>query len=437
VCISLYEVKLLEPVPLQSWLELLCRMIPGVSQAVLLPDLSAEPSIQWPPQADIHDDLMTAASLAASQKKSVTTSLSAGRGDDSEQDMVIALHLSGSDSFSAALAILVRVKPSRQAAVLQILHWGESWLQLLLQQPVAKPRDTARDDVSENGSLTARAGSRAGHVVAGWSKRPRAMVAVALLLGLFILLIPGTYRVTAPASLEGSIQRAIVAPFDGFITNAYARAGENVAVGQVIAELDSKELLLEQQRYSAERDEYNRQYRQALSDRDMAQAHIFKSQISQAEAQLRILEKKIQRSSLLAPLEGVIIKGDLSRSLGATVNKGEVLFEVAPLDEYRLVVLVDEKQVIDVQPGMQGELTLKALPETSLTFTVQQVSPVFEENASGIAYRVEAGFNEEHPALRPGMQGIAKISIDQRSYLWIFLHELIDAIRLWAWSWLP
>jgi len=433
VYISIYEVELLEPVPLQSWLELLCRMIPGVSQAVLLPNLSVEPSIQWPPQADIHDDLMTAASLAASQKKTVTTSLSAGRGDDSEQDMVIALHLTGSDSFSAALAILVSIKPSRQSAVLQILHWGESWLQLLIQQHAGKPRGTVQHDVRENGSLT----SRARHIVAGWSKHSRAMVAAALLLGLFILLVPGTYRVTAPASLEGSIQRAIVAPFDGFILHAYARAGENVAVGEVIAELDSKELLLEQQRYSAERDEYNRQYRQALSDRDMAQAHIFKSQISQAEAQLRLLEKKIQRSSLLAPLEGVIIKGDLSRSLGATVDKGEVLFEVAPLDEYRLVILVDEQQVIDVQPGLQGELTLKALPDAKLAFTVQQVSPVFEENASGIAYRVEAGFNESNPALRPGMQGIAKISIDQRSYLWIFLHELIDAISLWGWSWLP
>lgn len=408
-------------------------MIPGVSQAVLLPNLSVEPSIQWPPQADIHDDLMTAASLAASQKKTVTTSLSAGRGNDSEEDMVIALHLTGSDSFSAALAILVSIKPSRQSAVLQILHWGESWLQLLIQQQACKPHGTVQDDVRENGSLTARA----RHIVAGWSKRSRGMVAAALVLGLFILLVPGTYRVTAPASLEGSVQRAIVAPFDGFILHAHARAGENVAVGQVIAELDSKELLLEQQRYSAERDEYNRQYRQALSDRDMAQSHIFKSQVSQAEAQLRLLEKKIQRSSLLAPLQGVIIKGDLSRSLGATVEKGEVLFEVAPLDEYRLVILVDEQQVIDVQPGLQGELTLKALPDNKLAFTVQQVSPVFEENASGIAYRVEAGFNEANPSLRPGMQGIAKISIDQRSYLWIFLHELIDAISLWGWSWLP
>jgi len=408
-------------------------MIPSVSQAVLLPNLSAQPSIQWPPQADIHDDLMTAASLAASQKKTVTTSLSADRGNDSEQDMVIALHLSGSDSFSAALAILVRIKPSRQAAVLQILHWGESWLQLLLQQPAGKPRGTAQDDMNENASLTARA----GFIVTGWSKRSRAILAAVLMLGLLVLLIPGTYRVTAPASLEGSIQRVIVAPFDGFIMNAYARAGESVAEGDIIAELDSKVLLLEQQRYAAEKDEYTRQYRQALVKREKAEAHIFKSQVSQAEAQLRLLDKKIQRSSLLAPLSGIIIKGDLSRSLGAPVEKGEVLFEVAPLDEYRLVILVDEKQVIDVQPGLQGELTLKALPDAELTFTVQQVSPMFEENASGIAYRVEADFDKAYPKLRPGMQGIAKINIDQRSYLWIFLHELIDAVRVWGWSWLP
>lgn len=422
-----------EPVPLQSWLDLLCRMIPGISQAVLLSDLSAESSIKWPPQADIHDDLTTAASLAARQRKTVTTSLSTGRGNDSEEEMVIALHLTGPDSFSAALAILVRIKPSRQSAVLQILQWGESWLQLLLQQQAYKPGGTVNDDARENGSLTARA----RHIFTGWSNRSRRLVAGALLVGLVMLLVPGTYRVTAPASLEGSIQLAVVAPFDGFIMQAHARAGENVAAGEVIAELDIKELLLEQQRYSAERDEYNRQYRQALSKRDMAQAHIFKSQISQAEAQLHLLEKKIQRSSLSAPLDGVIIKGDLSRSLGATVEQGEVLFEVAPLDEYRLVILVDEQQVIDVQPGLQGELTLKALPDAELAFTVQQVSPVFEENASGIAYRVEAGFNEANPALRPGMQGIAKISIDQRSYLWIYLHELIDAIRLWVWSWLP
>jgi hypothetical protein len=80
---------------------------------------------------------------------------------------------------------------------------------------------------------------------------------------------------------------------------------------------------------------------------------------------------------------------------------------------------------------------LKALPDRELPFVVHKVSPVFEEDTTGISYRVEARLVENHSALRPGMEGIAKIEIDQRSFLWIYLHELFDVIRLWIWRWLP
>ena len=269
------------------------------------------------------------------------------------------------------------------------------------------------------------------------TSRSRIIAIAALLFIIIIFIFPATYRVTAPASLEGKIQRVVVAPFDGYISNAFFRAGETVTTGDRIAEMDSQSLILEQQRYIAEKNEYTRQYRQALATRDKAQAHIFKSQVKQAEAQMQLLDIKIQRSSLNAPLDGVIISGDLSRSLGAPVKTGDVLFEVAPLDEYRLIISVDEKQVVDVQQGLHGMLSLTALPETKLEFVVHKVSPVFEENTDGIAYRVEATFTKNYPALRPGMQGVAKIEIDKRSFAWIYLHPLYDAIRLWFWSWLP
>lgn len=424
-----------KPVQIQSWLEILCRMIPGISQAVLLTDSHVESAqqIQWPSTGDIHDDVMSAASLAASQKKAVTTVLSRGQdrdssGNDSVEDTVIALPLSGPDNFNATLAILVTIKPSQQSVVMQILHWGEDWLQLLLKQNTIQPQLT--EPVAELPEVSTG-------VSILKTNRSRIIMIGILLLVLAMTVINGTYRVTAPASLEGSIQRVIVAPFDGYIANAFVRAGETVAAGDVIAELDTQELRLQQQRFAAEKNEYTRQYRQALAAREKAQAHIYKSQVSQAEAQLKLLEKKIQRSALASTLDGIIISGDLSRSLGAPVETGDVLFEVAPLDEYRLVIFVDEKQVVDVQQDLQGVLTLKALPGTELPFVVRKVSPVFEENVSGIAYRVEAMLDESHPALRPGMQGIAKIEIDQRSYMWILMHELFDLIRLWLWSWLP
>jgi len=401
-------------------------MLPGLSQAVYISDSSpqADAMIRWPDNCELFDDVISAANLAASQNKSVTTTLSSGQGNDSAVDMIIALPLSKTDSCTGTLAVLVNIKPSQQSVVMKILHWGEDWLGLLLrpQQPTSPVADELVADRSE---------SKFGSV------RSRLIVGGVLLLAGFMTFMSGTYRVTATANLEGKVQRVIVAPFDGYIATANARAGETVAAGDVIAQLDTQELLLQQQRYAAEKNEYTRQYRKALSTRDKSQAHIFKSQVSQTDAQLRLVQKKIQRSALVSSLDGVIISGDLTRSLGAPVKTGEVLFEVAPLDEYRLIISVDEKQVADVKEGLAGELTLKALPASALPFVVHKVSPVFEEDVNGIAYRVEARLVEHHSALRPGMEGVAKIDIDQRSFTWIYLHELFDVIRLWAWRWLP
>ena len=52
-------------------------------------------------------------------------------------------------------------------------------------------------------------------------------------------------------------------------------------------------------------------------------------------------------------------------------------------------------------------------------------------------FRVEARLDRRLQALRPGMEGIAKITIESRPLLWIWTHDLIDWLRLWAWSWWP
>ena len=419
-----------KPALLEAWLEMLCRMIPGISHAGLLTDTcsDAQTQIQWPPTGKLNDDVVSAAKMAARQKKTVTTILSSVQGNDLPVDMIIAVYLTDENDFVASLGLHVRIKPSQQSVIMQLLQWGQGWLQLLLQQGQSEPQTPPSDDEP---AVSRKQYAFLNFGLVQW------VISGVLLLVLLMTLISGMYRVSASASLEGRIQRVIVAPFDSYITQVFARAGETVKTGDVIAELDRDELMLQQQSFVAQKNEYTRQYRQALSARETAQAHIFKSQVSQVEAKLKLVEKKIQRSTLSAPLDGVIISGDLSRSLGAPVKAGDVLFEVAPLDEYRLVIFVSEKQVVDVQPTMHGVLNLTAMPGQDIAFTVKKVSPVFEENLDGIAYRVEASINDHHTALRPGMQGVAKIDIGQRRYAWIYLHELYDAVRLWAWSWLP
>lgn len=415
--------------PIQHWLDLLCQMVPGIGQAVLIQDsqaIKAVPVVHWPKASSTDDDVISAGNLAVSQHKIITTTMSSGQSRDSVVDTIIAVPFSGADSVKRALAVMVKIKPSQQNTVIQVLRWGGKWLGLLSKTPLIEQSDNpvfGTAELAHGDSLVKK------HK---WVIALTVTVVVALLT-----FVNGTYRVTASANLEGKIQRAVVAPFDGYVAAAHARAGKTVTAGEVIAELDTQELALQQQRFTAEINEYDHQYRQALSERNNTQAHIFKAKVGQAQAQLNLLQEKLNRSKLVSSIDGVIINGDLSRSLGAPVKTGDVLFEVAPLNEYRLVILVDEKQVVDVYEGLSGHLTLKSMPEKKLPFEIHKVSPVFAPGAQGTAYRVEAKLVDPPERLRPGMEGVAKIDIDERSLGWILFHELIDVIRIWAWRWLP
>jgi hypothetical protein len=50
---------------------------------------------------------------------------------------------------------------------------------------------------------------------------------------------------------------------------------------------------------------------------------------------------------------------------------------------------------------------------------------------------VEARLSEHGLHLRPGMEGVAKIEAGRRSIVWIWMHPVVDWLRLAAWKYLP
>jgi len=178
------------------------------------------------------------------------------------------------------------------------------------------------------------------------------MTLAGVLLTISVLVFgQGTYRVSAAASIEGLVQRAVVAPFDGYIAEANVRAGDTVSAGDVIARMDDRELLLELRRSTSEEEKLNNEYRKALASLDRSEARIVQTRLAQVQAKSTLLQQKLERTQLRAPLGGIVITGDLSRSLGAPVERGQVLFEVAPLHEYRLVLKVDEQEIANIEEG--------------------------------------------------------------------------------------
>jgi Barrel-sandwich domain of CusB or HlyD membrane-fusion/GAF domain len=300
--------------------------------------------------------------------------------------------------------------------VLELKRREDRWL-------IAKTWDAGREQ------LAALLGP--GHLVL----KMAVLTVVAVLIA--FATITGDFRVTAKAVLEGEVQRAAVAPFQGFLQTAPVRAGDVVQDGQVLATLQDHDLRLERLKHVSHREELNNEYRKALSDRDAPKVEIAAAQLRQVDAELELATDKLARTHIVAPFDGVVVTGDWSQHLGAPVEEGKVLFEIAPLDTYRIVLQVDERDIAPMAVGQQGHLMLSAMPNETMPFTVDKITPVSTPKDGRNFFRVEGRLATPSSQLRPAMEGVGKVDIDQRRLIWIWTREAFDWVRLKLWAWLP
>jgi Barrel-sandwich domain of CusB or HlyD membrane-fusion len=268
-----------------------------------------------------------------------------------------------------------------------------------------------------------------GHLV-------RKLVAAAIVAAaVFLSFAQGFYKVDAEAHIEGLVQRAVAAPYDGFIKDAMVRAGDKAETGEVLATLEDRDLLLERLKWVTERQERRYEYDKALAAGQPAAINVIRSQINQASAEINLIDEELERTKLRSPISGLVVSGDLSQLIGTAVQRGQVLFEIAPLDAYRVILEVDEREVRSVEPGQKGELVVTAMPNQALPFVVDKITPIAEVRAGLNVFRVEGRLTDNPEQLRPGMEGVGKIDIGRRNLAWIWLHPLIDWGRIWSWRW--
>lgn len=258
---------------------------------------------------------------------------------------------------------------------------------------------------------------------------------LAVILIASLLFVPVQYRIGAQARVEGEVQRALVAPADGFLRQIHARPGDRVKTDQVLAELAEEDLKLEHRKWSSELTQHENTASAALARSDRTQYVINQSKADEARAQLDLVEMQLDRARVIAPFDGVVIKGDLSQSLGAPVKRGEVLLTIAPSDRYRILIEVDERDIGAVAVGRKGTMALGAITDSALPFTVARVTPVSSNRDGRNFFEVEGALESHAAGLRPGLQGVAKIEAGREPLAWIWTHRFFDWLKLTLWSW--
>ncbi len=242
------------------------------------------------------------------------------------------------------------------------------------------------------------------------------------------------YRVEAPFLLKTDDLAYLPAPFDGYIDKVHVKIGDLVEAEKQVLTLDTRELLLEESTALANLNRYTREAEKARAENALADMRISQALADQAQARLELVRHHLAHAQLKAPFSGIVVEGDLEELLGAPVQKGDVLFKVAMLENLYTELKVAERDVHEVSTGQTGQIAFLSRPDEKFSVLVQRIDPVAVVEEEGNVFLLRAKLTED-PGFwwRPGMSGVAKIDVGKRNVLWILTHRTVDFLRIFLW----
>ena len=250
----------------------------------------------------------------------------------------------------------------------------------------------------------------------------------------FLIFAKGQFRAEAHFALEATYQQVVCASFDGYIKSVSVEVGDAVKENEtILAELDTSELRLQLAAAKAEQAGYLKQFAAAMRDSETAEAQIAQANFDKTQAQIDLLNYLIEQGKIISPISGSVVKGDLKRQIGAPVKTGDVLFEVTPLELLRAELLVPEDQIFDISVGQEGYLATVSYPGQRFKFVVERINPIAEVVNNRNVFKVRVRLLETRTWMRPGMEGVAKISVGKRRYVWIWTRRVVNWLRMKLW----
>ena len=247
----------------------------------------------------------------------------------------------------------------------------------------------------------------------------------------FILLmfLPITYRVRCNCVTEPVSRRFAVAPFDGQIVAGHVEAGDRVDGGQVLAEMDGRSIRWELSGVTAEREQSLRTREMELTERNVPKTILAELEYDRLVSEEEILQYKRDNLNIKSPIDGIVLSGSLERAEAASVETGQVLFEIGPVKPMRIEVAVPSTEIAQVQVGFPAKIWIDGQEDEPITGKISKIRPRSETRDADNVFIAELEFANEDERLRPGMKGSVRLDCERRSLGWSLFHKPINYVR--------
>jgi membrane fusion protein (multidrug efflux system) len=218
------------------------------------------------------------------------------------------------------------------------------------------------------------------------------------------------------ATLEAEADAEVIAKVGGEVLRIYVEEGDQVRAGQVLAQLDDRQLRLQAAqtraaRAKAERD-FNRQVE--LHDKGLVSAGAFeglKYDLDNQVAADDLARLNLSYSAIRAPFAGIVSTRHVK--LGQEIAVGTSVFRVTDPTPLKANVFVPERELARLKPGQPASISVDALAGRNFPATVKLVSPVVD--AATATFKVTLEVNDPKGDLKPGMFARVGIVFERRA----------------------
>jgi multidrug resistance efflux pump len=214
---------------------------------------------------------------------------------------------------------------------------------------------------------------------------------------------------------------------------AFVTAGDHVKKGQVLLELETDQLQLQLDGVLADTSSARAAIDDALARRDSRDLAAARADLAESTTRKSNLEKRLENAVLRAPVDGVVLRGDVDRRVGETVPEGEPLMEIAGNDGRLILLRIRECDALQLKADQRGVFALEAQPFGRTLCRVRRILPATEVH-EGVNYVIAEADIGAHPEwVKVGMKGTASIDVGRRKVSWILFHDIWDWVRGRLW----
>ncbi|NJK93154.1 MAG: efflux RND transporter periplasmic adaptor subunit [Blastochloris sp.] len=242
--------------------------------------------------------------------------------------------------------------------------------------------------------------------------------------------------VEVAGDIEPAVQVEVKSELSAKILKLHVELGQEVKTGDLLVDLDNKELLtekasaeieiagtkLELEKARADHERDRRLFEQKL----IAEKNVLDSKAAldladnsydKSQKRLQNVLDRLAKSRVLAPMGGKILELPVVEGqvvvAAASVNSGTALMKIADLQKLQISTHVNQVDVAKLKTGMKVDFSVDSLPGLKMEGRIAEIAPTatIKKNIKG--FTVEVAIDQPEGRLRPGMTADVVVPIEK------------------------